>query len=366
MANRRVAQNRRRRTGGSEPGQSEQRTWRFFKLILPPILDEKRLCIPRKFIQHFVNEIPAMVTLVVPTGDSWDVAVTTGKNKMWFSQGWESFAEFYSLSVGSFLLFGYKRGSSFTVNVFDITGCEIKYPLFYRATPSESHETSGLNGDCEEVRQERDPVQYVDLLTDSDTEAPGQQSAPDEHHGTDSDSAVNVNVNSSFGCSPPLPTGSEGFPKFVRHDSFRADFVEGRSGQSLRTMDAMKAAQMADTKNPHFIAEMRERNTTFLHLNRYFSLKYLRSDMRNLQLLSNGREWYAECDYRPDICLAKGWDVFWHENNLKVGDVCVFELLDAANPVMNLLKLLRSFYPVVIHPVATHHIETWVVKLTRS
>ncbi|GAB2258409.1 hypothetical protein Droror1_Dr00014569 [Drosera rotundifolia] len=336
MANRcRLAQNRRRRPGGSEPGQSEQRTWRFFKLILPPILVEKRLCIPRKFIQHFANEIPAMVTLVVPTGDSWDVAVTTGENKMWFSQGWESFAEFYSLSMGSFLLFGYKRGSSFTVNVFDITGCEIKYPLCCRATSSESHETSSLNSDCKEVRQERDLVKYVNLLTDSDAEAPRQQSVPDELHGIDSDYAVNLNVDRSSVCSPPLPTGSEGFPKFVHHDSFGADFVEGRSRQSLGTMDTMKAAQMVDTKNPHFIAEMREHNATFLHLARDFSLEYLRSDMRSLQLLSNGREWYAECNYRPDICLVKGWDIFWQENNLKVGDVCVFELLDAANPVMN-------------------------------
>ncbi|KAK2665203.1 hypothetical protein Ddye_003777 [Dipteronia dyeriana] len=101
----------------------------FFKVILKSTLEDKKLKIPEKFVRIFGDELSAaVVTLTVPNGQVFRVNLKKDGSKFWFDDGWHDFVQYNSISVGYFLVFEYRKNSSFNVLIFDTTACEIKYP----------------------------------------------------------------------------------------------------------------------------------------------------------------------------------------------------------------------------------------------
>ncbi|CAN1844922.1 B3 domain-containing protein At1g49475 [Linum perenne] len=73
--------------------------------------------------------------LQVPTGDEWKVAITrdaSGTN--WFTGQWKEFYAFFSISLGHFLTFNHNGNSHFSVTIFDMSTCEIEYPIYIPGT----------------------------------------------------------------------------------------------------------------------------------------------------------------------------------------------------------------------------------------
>ncbi|KAJ4716409.1 B3 domain-containing transcription factor VRN1 [Melia azedarach] len=84
--------------------------------------------IPPKFVRKFGHELSSAATLIIPNGRLWQVSLTKDGKNVWFNDGWHHFVEYHSISVGYFLVFKYKRNSSFHVFILDLTACEINYP----------------------------------------------------------------------------------------------------------------------------------------------------------------------------------------------------------------------------------------------
>ncbi|KAK0581587.1 hypothetical protein LWI29_015502 [Acer saccharum] len=101
-----------------------------FMVISRPIdICLRRLKIPEKFVRIFGDELSAaVVTLTVPNGQVFRVNLTKDGTKFWFDHGWHDFIQYHSIGVGYFLVFKYRKNSSFNVLIFDTTACEIKYP----------------------------------------------------------------------------------------------------------------------------------------------------------------------------------------------------------------------------------------------
>nr|XP_009780916.1 PREDICTED: B3 domain-containing protein At1g49475-like [Nicotiana sylvestris] len=68
------------------------------------------------------------VYLEVPTGEVWEVEVVLSHGQICLGIGWQDFRDFYSISCGHFLMFGYNARSHFNVSIFDLSASEIEYP----------------------------------------------------------------------------------------------------------------------------------------------------------------------------------------------------------------------------------------------
>lgn len=75
------------------------------------------------------SKLPEVVTLETPVGFKRSIKLKRIGQEIWFHEGWSEFAEAHSIKEGHFLLFQYKENSSFRVIIFNVSACEIKYPL---------------------------------------------------------------------------------------------------------------------------------------------------------------------------------------------------------------------------------------------
>ncbi|KAK2978379.1 hypothetical protein RJ640_016481 [Escallonia rubra] len=102
----------------------------FYRIILPSVIDDHKLRIPKKFAETYWNELSDVAKLVVPNGCVWDVGLEKADKMLWLHDGWKQFMEHHSIGCGYFLLFKYKGNSTFNVVVFDLGACEIHYPTY--------------------------------------------------------------------------------------------------------------------------------------------------------------------------------------------------------------------------------------------
>lgn len=84
--------------------------------------------IPESFVNRFRDELSALAKLSVPNGHVWQVGLTIDGENIWFQESWHDFVQYYSISIGYFLVFKYAKNSTFQVLIFDKTACEIQYP----------------------------------------------------------------------------------------------------------------------------------------------------------------------------------------------------------------------------------------------
>ncbi|POO02673.1 B3 DNA binding domain containing protein, partial [Trema orientale] len=93
-----------------------------------------------------------------------------------------------------------------------------------------------------------------------------------------------------------------------------------------------------ESERPFFKVLMQPTNAGFkckqLQLPIQFVLRYVKTQCHVILSVPNGRSWNAELRITPpagpkcEARLYKGWREFANDNNLKVGDVCIFKLLD--------------------------------------
>ncbi|OMO84142.1 hypothetical protein COLO4_22198 [Corchorus olitorius] len=84
--------------------------------------------IPENFVRKFGKRLPRTVELKAPSGETWHVALTKCDQKVYLQQGWQAFAEHFSLEATHFVVFRFEGNASFHVFIFDRTATEIEYP----------------------------------------------------------------------------------------------------------------------------------------------------------------------------------------------------------------------------------------------
>uniref|UniRef100_M1DZJ7 TF-B3 domain-containing protein n=1 Tax=Solanum tuberosum TaxID=4113 RepID=M1DZJ7_SOLTU len=95
--------------------------------------------IPEEFARRCCKNMLNPVYLEVPSGQVWEVEVQHSEGQIWLAKGWEDFCDYYSISCGHFLMFGYNAHSCFDVTIFDLSATEIEYP--YSLRTFHCHET---------------------------------------------------------------------------------------------------------------------------------------------------------------------------------------------------------------------------------
>ncbi|MBA0770146.1 hypothetical protein Gotri_018818 [Gossypium trilobum] len=247
--------------------------YHFFKVILESTIRDGKLGIPHKFAKDYGSKLSSPVFFEVPNGEVWELELMKLDGKLWVQNGWRKFTEHYSLELGHFLVFRYQRNCRFQVLIFDRSASEIHYP-------------------------------YANNISTDMTKKPVLQ------------------------CPRP--------PKIMRasNNGFSATKGNEKSKALERASSAFKSG------NPFFLVFMQptyvglHSKVSCLSIPKEFSRKYLMDHGDVILCDSSGNTWSAQyrttlgMNGQPYVKLLNGWDAFVRDNNLQVGDVCAFELID--------------------------------------
>ncbi|CAK8541364.1 unnamed protein product [Lathyrus sativus] len=260
----------------------------FFKIMLTQILHQEKLMIPRKFVSKYGGCLPKAICLKTPNGAYWKLSLVKSDGKIWFEKGWKEFEEYHSLSHGDLLVFKYETTSHFEVQIFDMTATEITYP-FKRVEAN--------NKEDYRASQKRQAYSSFEIGSTSSVKDGKSQKVAAVHHTNKKRKGKLVNIT------------------LTRAKSFR-------------------------TCNPSFVVVMRAS-----YVERYFQLcipsvfgmRHFDTDKKRgyiyFQVSNNENVWPAKYLIKMGSATLKfqvssaTWKKFSKDNNLKVGDVCNFELI---------------------------------------
>ncbi|XP_024030899.1 B3 domain-containing transcription factor VRN1-like [Morus notabilis] len=100
----------------------------FFKIISIDTLRDNKFQIPNRIVNKCGGTLSIPVLLKLPCGLKWKVRLTKCDGKVWIDKGWRDFLKYYSLGHGDLLVFKYEGNSQFHVLIFDKSTTEIDYP----------------------------------------------------------------------------------------------------------------------------------------------------------------------------------------------------------------------------------------------
>ncbi|KAL9317278.1 hypothetical protein ACSQ67_013795 [Phaseolus vulgaris] len=102
---------------------------RFFKIIVHTTIQIGKLMIPKEFTRKHGASLSNPMFLKLPDGIEWEFSWTKeGAHNVWLEKGWKEFVTYYSLGHGHLLVFKYQQTCKLEVNIFDESGVEINYP----------------------------------------------------------------------------------------------------------------------------------------------------------------------------------------------------------------------------------------------
>lgn len=97
--------------------------------------------IPLKFSENLRKKLPEIVTLKGPSGNTWQVELSTNEDIMFFRHGWEEFVKDHFLEEKDLLIFKYNGDSCFDVLMIDGQSlCEKEASYFVRKCRHGEHD----------------------------------------------------------------------------------------------------------------------------------------------------------------------------------------------------------------------------------
>lgn len=358
----------------------------FYKLMVASILQDKKLKIPKKFVNKYGDELSSVATLTVPCGRICLVELQKVNGKLWFHKGWHEFVECYSIRVGYFLVFIYEGKSNFNVHMFDLTVSEIKNPCNSLSQLQESsHDNPCLlphekDDGLEKILGFRPPSPNLlssitrkncnEYIHGNWIQSTSTASPEKPHVRTDA-----YNMRENFQSSRDIGTQFNGMeltstedgagsiiPGITRKTRGRKRMSENsiqnvklksthvrntsetltRRGRAVTPEEkerTIRAAHMFRSDNPFFRVILRPSYVYrgfLLHIPSSFARTFLNTVTGFVTLqVSDGKQWPVRCSFKDGKAkLGQGWTEFVWENNLEEGDVCIFELIHAKEIVL--------------------------------
>ncbi|XP_022641505.1 B3 domain-containing protein Os03g0212300-like isoform X2 [Vigna radiata var. radiata] len=208
---------------------------------------------------------------LLPNGTEWKVIWEKDNGEIWLKEGWKEFVEHYSLDHGHFVFFKYEGISQIHVNICDQSGLEIDYPCL-----------TG-DGNYNLDHNEEEPILILD-----------EEESPEDIEGEKS----------------VQKTSSLNQPKQTRARKIACNFI---------------------SCNPFFTVVIKACNAMDYRL-WIPDLEGIIRKKKKCALLQRGqRSWKVKLLYKKSCfsrhCFGAGIHLFLTENELKPGDVCVFELI---------------------------------------
>ncbi|XP_073047344.1 B3 domain-containing protein At3g18960-like isoform X2 [Primulina eburnea] len=254
---------------------------KFFKIVLNP--GEHSLRLPPEFTRKYGHNLPDCLSLKVPNGLVWKVELIHCSYQAWLHRGWRQFEEYYSIQLGHFLLFKYVGKEHFEVHIFDTTATEIEYSYY------DSLERNAEILAEKSVGRENQDVDDIDEHSGGTELKQVQQRARDDNNRFEAYTRASI-------------------------------FMSKKLIKNLFSIVVM---------HPSYVSNRR----SALHIPPAFSNAILPDKATcSILLVSEGKTWPVRCiSGERRASLTSGWKVFAADNDLKVGDACVFEVSNRTN-----------------------------------
>ncbi|WCJ33810.1 AP2/B3-like transcriptional factor family protein [Euphorbia peplus] len=311
---------------------------RFFKIILQTFIEQKKLRIPLKFVKNYGNELGDVAQLTVLDGQIWKVKVKKDEDDhIWFENGFYEFAKHYSICHGYLLTFQYKGMSNFSVIIHDNSGCEMNYPPHQPEIRTEDVNASGFA-----TRQRK--FEFASELKNPEIDSSGKNK--DFECGSEGKRCKIQEVVDLTGDSDDQDNNSEkgndrsGLGSGQESEIFVAsNFDEIESKLSPESKRALNEARKYKPKNHGFMVVTRAshyRDRSRMDVPLAFVEKYRHKITGNKikVQISDEKQWQKDFVISMEqrtlggLLLTKGWSSFVNDN-LELGDVCVFELMNS-------------------------------------
>ncbi|KAK8367556.1 hypothetical protein V6Z12_A02G194000 [Gossypium hirsutum] len=285
---------------------------------------------------------PAMLS--VPSGEVWKVELTKCNGKIWFENGWLELSNHYSLEFGHLLVFRYDGNSNFHVVIFDRTATEILYPY---TRYNHIHRRSNID-----KSKDDDSTQNLeDISTSRKLREKSQMPCPQPckmMHSTNSAIKTEIECNGK----------SEFLAQQIRYEGCPArnddKSTRHRIIQQLKPHEKDDALERASktfkSENPFFLVVMQPSYVGLSHSKGYrlaipanFVRKHLMEELCSITLCnSSGKTWIVtfknnQIGKKRTSYLLTGWGTFVHDNNIRVGDACAFELINSIEKSFNVV-----------------------------
>ncbi|MED6197727.1 hypothetical protein PIB30_059446 [Stylosanthes scabra] len=294
---------------------------RFFKIVLRKSLEDGYLKIPNKFSKKHGDDMPNPVHLKPPDGTQWKIDWTNHDGEILFEKGWKEFAKFYTLDNGHLLWFEYDGTSNIEVHILDMSGLEIDYPSNDR-----------IRDDCMVDILDEPPRRGRGRPRKKAKEEQPKQSCPSKSKVSKSvikTEVVERNLNEQ---NLKLHVKNEEDSQSEETAEFKFPIVQWAKPD----IDVVREARKFKSKNPSFIIKIKKIHQTGSPAS--FPVSFFRLYFENTKQIASlhvgKKQWPARFVHYPykKSALISSWRVFIRENNLKAGDVCIFELINREDP----------------------------------
>ncbi|XP_061336825.1 B3 domain-containing transcription factor VRN1-like [Gastrolobium bilobum] len=311
--------------------------------------------IPNNFIRKYGGDMSNPMFLKPPDGTEWEVFWTKHDGVTWLQRGWIAFATYYSLDHGHLVLFEYKQTCNFEVHIFDKSTLEIDYPLH---VPQDAQDNLDQMSDDDSIKildeippchktREKSPMSSPQPRKKSRTDTSGdvmrrstEQNLPQQvqTEGTNFEKSKFASVKKESDES----VQREGINWL---DSQRVVDVENktvvtRKGEKAThcpfTNEALKEANKFASENPFFTFNIKAGLRP--HVPRAFIREYLNNKRQIVKLQFGKKLWPVKLlcyRHNSSAMFSSGWSQFARESELLGGDVCVFELINREDAVID-------------------------------
>ncbi|KAM4096262.1 hypothetical protein ACJW30_08G092100 [Castanea mollissima] len=321
----------------------------FFKIIMPQTLQE------RKLVSKYGVHLSDTAFLTIPNGTNWKFKLTKRDGEVWFQNGWCEFASCHTLTPGHLLVFKYEGNSQFYVLIFDATTTKIDYPLddqlqVRRMEDNESDDNSLqiMDGFMPSQKTSEKPPLPCPLMTkpiqevlicnplvklESDCNLDDVSSSHDQC--PKKDGGVGISTNGRRLKGKALVKNQE----YKALESKQELMTTNGKAENLVRANAFKSENALFTViiHPSYLngkdcASLPHGSINYLP-RKGCTKDYTKGSILTVKLQVVDRLWPVklyvyEGMYRSSSCIVSGgWSAFVTENTLRVGDVCVFELI---------------------------------------
>ncbi|KAK6245308.1 hypothetical protein SCA6_008398 [Theobroma cacao] len=291
-----------------------------------------RLKIPVGFNRNLEGRTSGSVLLRGPSGYSWVVELVRKDDDLLFVEGWADFVRDHSVECGDFLVFRYDGDLVFDVKVFDQSSCEKEAAFHCKCSQggSEYDRIVGQKRGREDggVSLDQDCEGLVKRTRESSSEF-DRDVADKEHCGYEPILAAKTRRG--------LASCDENNEGTILKTSGTEDLNLHGGGCTpmVAEFEEKKVAQSFNSSFPFFVRIMKRFNVSgsyTLNIPYQFAMEHLPKCKTEIVLRNlKGACWTVNSVPTTRVhtshTLCGGWLGFVRSNEIKVGDICIFEFV---------------------------------------
>lgn len=310
-----------------------------------PTSSSHRLKVPSKFVKHLEGQTSGTVTLVCPSGNSWHADLIQHDEGLFIYNGWEAFVRDHFLENGDSLVFRYDGDLHFTVLIFDKSSCEKE-----AAFNSECCHDPSRFDKRKDKKREREITSLFDNLI---TGVPKKMRSSQAHYECISKNNEDV-ASISERCEGAGFMNAKVYKDYVtlacvasQSNILGENSVATLSTESLSAPEADRIARSFTSCHPNFTKVMKGFNISgsyTLNIPSQFSTTHLPKCKVKIVLRNvKGESWTVNSvpstKAQTSHTLCGGWLAFVRGNNINMGDVCIFELVQKCEFRVQILRV---------------------------